>query len=116
MSNGPSKSSAQPKAFNNLSELHWRSLHAGLAFLAAANLYTTPVYSAMASAAAGATIVLMVTVAKAFVVLVAPFSIVAVVLVAGTLMKWCVKSKIKRARIAQSKVRGTARRKSRKNE
>jgi hypothetical protein len=73
-------------------------LHRGLAYLAAAEPKATPVYSAMACAASAVALVLCFVVEFGFVVLAAPLSINAAVLVAGTVMKSRAKKKARRSR------------------
>lgn len=65
----------------------WSPLHNGLAFLAAAEPFATPVYAAMASAAALAALVLGYAVNESVLIFALPFSIVAAAIVAGTVTK-----------------------------
>jgi hypothetical protein len=95
------KSEVESATKFDLRELHWSPLHRGLQFLAAAESFTTSVYAAMASAAAGVAIILSILVSLAFIALAAPLSIVAAALVAGTVMKSRKKSKRNRLRVSR---------------
>ncbi len=85
------KSEAQSQSESNTvvdpRTLHWSPLYRGLTFVAFAEPYASPVYSAMALAAASASMVLSFTVWIGLLAIAMPLTIVAAVLIAGTAMK-----------------------------
>ena len=66
----------------------WSPLHRGLAFLAAAEPFTTPVYAAMATAAAIVPTSIAFMVNEAALVLAVPLLVVAAAVDAGAATKW----------------------------
>lgn len=89
--------------------LQWSPLYRGLTFVAFAEPYATPVYSAMAVAAAGASMVLSFTVWIGLLAIAMPLTIVAAALVAGTAVKSWLEKKAKKELAARR--RAEARRK-----